>query len=89
VIDGEAVVLRVNGVADFNALHSRKHNDEVQLCAFDVMALDGEGLRQLPLSSARPTSPGCWLVGPMAFRCAIRTGQDRSGPVRTGLQVWA
>jgi ATP-dependent DNA ligase len=31
VIDGEAVVLGVDGVADFNALHSRRHDDEVQL----------------------------------------------------------
>jgi bifunctional non-homologous end joining protein LigD len=50
VIDGEAVVLGVDGVADFNALHSRKHDDEVQLYAFDIMALDGEDLRGLPLS---------------------------------------
>jgi bifunctional non-homologous end joining protein LigD len=32
VIDGEAVILGVDGVSDFNALHSGKHNDEVQLC---------------------------------------------------------
>jgi hypothetical protein len=38
VIDGAAVVLGVNGVADFNALHSRKHDDEVQLYAFDALA---------------------------------------------------
>ncbi len=50
VIDGEAVVLGVDGVSDFNALHSGKQNAEVQLCAFDVLAMDGEDLRQLPLS---------------------------------------
>jgi bifunctional non-homologous end joining protein LigD len=50
VIDGEAVILGVDGVSDFNALHSGKHNDEVQLYAFDVMALDGDDLRQIPLS---------------------------------------
>ena len=50
VIDGEAVVLGVDGVADFDALHSRKHDEEVQLYAFDVLALDGEDLRRLPLS---------------------------------------
>jgi bifunctional non-homologous end joining protein LigD len=33
VIDGEAVVLGVDGVADLNALHSRKHDGEVQLYA--------------------------------------------------------
>jgi bifunctional non-homologous end joining protein LigD len=34
VIVGEAVILGVDGISDFDALHSGKHNDEVQLCAF-------------------------------------------------------
>ena len=50
VIDGEAVILGVDGYSDFNALHSGKHNDEVQLCAFDVLAMDGDDLRDLPRS---------------------------------------
>jgi bifunctional non-homologous end joining protein LigD len=50
VLDGEAVILGVDGVSDFNALHSNKHNDEVQLVAFDVLAMDGADLRKLPLS---------------------------------------
>jgi bifunctional non-homologous end joining protein LigD len=50
VIDGEAVILGVDGVPDFNVLHSHKHDDEVQLYAFDIMALDGDDLRDLPLS---------------------------------------
>jgi ATP-dependent DNA ligase len=29
VIDGEAVVLGVDGIPDFNALHSRQHDDGV------------------------------------------------------------
>jgi bifunctional non-homologous end joining protein LigD len=49
VIDGEAVILGVDGISDFNALHSGKHNDEVQLCAFDILAEGGEDLRKLPL----------------------------------------
>jgi bifunctional non-homologous end joining protein LigD len=36
VIDGEAVVLGVDGISDFNGLHSRRHDDEVQLYAFDM-----------------------------------------------------
>jgi hypothetical protein len=31
VIDGEAVILGVDGISDFNALHSGRHNEEVQL----------------------------------------------------------
>ncbi|WP_346730803.1 hypothetical protein [Bradyrhizobium sp. 62] len=37
-------------MSDFNALHSRKHDAEVQLYAFDGLALGGEDLRQMPLS---------------------------------------
>jgi bifunctional non-homologous end joining protein LigD len=50
VIDGEAVILDVDGYSDFNALHSGKHNDEVQLLAFNVLAMDGDDLRKLPLT---------------------------------------
>lgn len=50
MIDGEAVVLGVDGVSDFNALHSRKHDHEVQFCAFDTLAEGGDDLRMLPLS---------------------------------------
>ncbi|MBW5438351.1 DNA ligase [Bradyrhizobium canariense] len=50
VIDGEAVVLGVDGVSDFNALHSRRYDHEVQFCAFDILAEGGDDLRMLPLS---------------------------------------
>jgi bifunctional non-homologous end joining protein LigD len=50
VIDGEAVILGVDGISDFNALHSGKFNHEVQLYAFDVLAMNGDDLRPLPLS---------------------------------------
>jgi bifunctional non-homologous end joining protein LigD len=50
VIDGEAVLLGVDGVSDFDGLHSREHDDEIQLYAFDCLALDGDDLRKLPLS---------------------------------------
>ena len=49
MIDGEAVILGVDGISDFDALHSGRHNDEVRLCAFDVLAMDGDDLRHLPL----------------------------------------
>jgi bifunctional non-homologous end joining protein LigD len=63
VIDGEAVILGVDGYSDFDALHSGRHNEEVQLCAFDVLAMNGDDLRDLPLSmrKANPSISG-WLV---------------------------
>jgi bifunctional non-homologous end joining protein LigD len=91
VMDGEAVVLGVDGIADFEALHSRKHEDEVQLYAFDILALDGDDLRGLPLSmrktnlarllSRRPE--GIFVapfeqgeIGPDLFQAACRMGLE-------------
>ena len=50
VVDGEAVLLGVDGISDFNGLHSRRHDDEVTLYAFDMLVSDGADLRKLPLS---------------------------------------
>jgi bifunctional non-homologous end joining protein LigD len=50
VIDGEAVLLGVDGRSDFNGLHSRRHDNEVQFYAFDCLVSDGEDVRRLPLS---------------------------------------
>ena len=69
VIDGEAVLLGVDGRSDFNGLHSRKHDAEVEFYAFDILVSDGEDLRRLPLSCARPTSPGCWRAASTASSC--------------------
>jgi bifunctional non-homologous end joining protein LigD len=50
VIDGEAVLLGVDGRSDFTGLNSRKHNHEVEFYAFDMLVSDGEDLRKLSLS---------------------------------------
>lgn len=49
IIDGEAVLLGVAGISDFNGLHSRQNDEEVQLYAFDILALGGDDLPKLPL----------------------------------------
>ena len=38
-------MLGVDGISDFDGLHGRQHDDEVQLYAFDILALDGVDLR--------------------------------------------
>ena len=48
VIDGEAVILGVDGISDFNALHSGQHNEEVQLCAFDILAEGDDDAARAP-----------------------------------------
>jgi bifunctional non-homologous end joining protein LigD len=46
VIDGEAVLLGVDGRSDFNGLHSRQHDAEVQFCLRHA----GQRRRNLPLT---------------------------------------
>jgi bifunctional non-homologous end joining protein LigD len=60
VIDGEAVLLGVDGRSDFDGLHSRKHDDQVQFYAFDCLVSDGDDLRSCRSRCARPTCSGCW-----------------------------
>jgi ATP-dependent DNA ligase len=39
------------GGADFERLHSREHDRQAFLWAFDLLELDGEDLRPTPLSA--------------------------------------
>ncbi len=55
VIDGEGVILRADGVSDFDRLHSRRHDGEVQLLGFDLLELDGTDLRRHPLTTRKAT----------------------------------
>src|SRR5262249_46452905 len=45
----EGVILRPDGVSDFDRLNSRRHDNEVQLLGFDLLEFDGADLRQQPL----------------------------------------
>ena len=42
-----------DGVSDFERLHSRNHDAQVILYAFDLLELDGEDLRPLPLEERK------------------------------------
>jgi ATP-dependent DNA ligase len=52
LIDGEAVCWSPDG-ADFDKLHSRAHDDEAILIAFDLLELDGEDWREQPLEARK------------------------------------
>jgi hypothetical protein len=84
-------LLCLDGIADFNALHSGKLNAEVQLCAFDILAIDGEDLLELPLSMRktnlerllRGRPDGIFInpfetgaIGPDLFRAACDMGLE-------------
>ena len=91
VIDGEAVVLGVDGVSDFDALHSRQHDEEVQLCAFDLLVEGDDDLRKLPLHLRKASlerllarrPEGVFInpfergeIGPDLFRAACQMGLE-------------
>jgi ATP-dependent DNA ligase len=56
----KSVLLGVDGISDFNGLHSRKPDAEVQFYAFDVLTSDGDDLRKLPLSLRKTNL--AWLL---------------------------
>jgi ATP-dependent DNA ligase len=49
LIDGEAIVSDEAGLAVFDLIRSFRHDHAAVLCAFDLLELDGEDLRRLPI----------------------------------------
>jgi bifunctional non-homologous end joining protein LigD len=93
VLDGEAVIFGVDGISDFDPLHSGNHNEEVQLCAFDLLALDGDDLRDLPLSMRKANLARLLVRRPDGFSLATlswsRSGRIYSAkPASLASRVW-
>jgi bifunctional non-homologous end joining protein LigD len=53
VLDGEAVCLREDGRPDFHALRSKHACKDARLVVYDLLSLDGEDLRRMPLQERR------------------------------------
>ena len=53
LIDGEAVVLRIDGRSDFHALMTKRGGAEATLVAFDLLRVNGDDLRLRPLEARR------------------------------------
>jgi bifunctional non-homologous end joining protein LigD len=66
VIDGEAVVCNDNGLSVFELIRNYRHGRSATLCAFDLLELNGQDLRDRPLEERkaalkmllRPSHPG-------------------------------
>src|SRR5215472_9523266 len=80
VIDGEAVILGVDGISDFNTLHPGKYNEEVLLCCLrharhgwrcsaQTVAVDGY-LFDSAETDQEAAEQSCWAVS----RNTIATG---------------
>jgi bifunctional non-homologous end joining protein LigD len=55
IIDGEAVACDDKGVASFNLVRYRHHDESVFLYAFDLIELNGDDLRPDPLEGRKAT----------------------------------
>ena len=53
IIDTEVVWLGSDGVADFDALHSRVSDERATACAFDLLMLNGEDIRKKPFAERK------------------------------------
>src|SRR6516164_1203562 len=90
IIDGEAVACDDNGVASFNLIRYRRHDDSTFLFAFDRIELNGDDLRRDPLEVRKATlasivakaGPGILLNehtegdGPTVFAYACKMGLE-------------
>jgi bifunctional non-homologous end joining protein LigD len=52
-VDGEAVILRPDGTCDFFALRGKDGQASAVLVAFDIIELNGQDLRRLPIEDRR------------------------------------
>jgi bifunctional non-homologous end joining protein LigD len=53
LIDGEAIVCDANGLAVFDLLRRHWHGEDVILCAFDLIELDGRDMRLAPIEERK------------------------------------
>ena len=55
IVDGEAVACGDNGIALFERIRYRRHDDTVFLYVFDLIELNGDDLRREPLETRKAT----------------------------------
>ncbi|WLA63900.1 ATP-dependent DNA ligase [Bradyrhizobium diazoefficiens] len=53
LLDGEGIVYDGKGMPNFALLHSREYDNEVLLCAFDLLELAGTEVRKQPLDERK------------------------------------
>ncbi len=55
VIDREAIVTDDKGLAVFDLLREHRHHVDAELCAFDMLELDGKDLRRTRIEERKRT----------------------------------
>jgi hypothetical protein len=85
IIDGEAVACDDNGVASFNLIRYRRHDDSTFLYAFDLIELNGDDLRRDPLEVRKATLASIVATWHPVQRAYRGRRPDRLRPC---LQAW-
>jgi bifunctional non-homologous end joining protein LigD len=62
IVDGEGIVTDDKGLAVFDLIRGHRHRVEAELCAFDMLELDGEDLRRVRIEARKRTLAR--LLGP-------------------------
>ena len=85
LIDGEAIARDQNGLAVFEMIPWRRHDQDVVLRAFDLLELNGQDLRKAPIEERKRTLAKLLRAGTVAARssqdlaCCLRaTSSARS-----------
>ena len=53
LLDGEAIVTDERGLAVFELIRHKRHGDDAVLIAFDLIELNGEDLRRMPIEQRK------------------------------------
>jgi bifunctional non-homologous end joining protein LigD len=56
--DGEAIVTNGDGLAVFELIRRARHGEKAVLCAFDLIELDGQDLRRMPIEQRKAKRSG-------------------------------
>ena len=102
MLDGEAVVFRPDGHSDFAALRTNRGADAARLVAFDLLHVDGEDRRKLPLEVRRAEldalvaginaimfSEAIEAEGAVVFEKAVEMGLEGIVCKRLGSPYWS
>jgi bifunctional non-homologous end joining protein LigD len=102
LIDGEAVAFRLDGHSDFAALRTKGGGAMACLVAFDLLNLDGEGLRQRRIEERRDKlarlvhgvdgilfSEALAAEGALVFAKACEMGLEGIVSKRVGSRYWS
>jgi ATP-dependent DNA ligase len=86
-IDGEAIVSDDSELAVFNLMRRRRSGLQAVLCAFDLLELDDEEVRQLPIEERKRLLAGLPARSPSRYCAQYAPHRRRRYRLSAGLQA--